>query len=480
MNQPDRTLHLLCDIHASADGESNIIDAAYVINQKSIQTFYNTDPSVTSLTSCMGLETVNETRSENGDVYLTMGTPVNNSRDYRDGLTNTLYMWGFLRDVEENEKGTWVGTNNGWSTYINYADNGYKDINDETYIGMNTRYRNAYIACMQRNRDVNRDGQITEDEIKWYMPAVNQLGAMYIGEGALSTESRLMPDNSTWEITHYYSSTYKSDEKASSAAYNSDDGYVITVWAEEGFSISDANSTEQWRQQNGNVLRNPVRYHYRCVRNVGNIERSREGQSYLSTTRRPQNYWTLNDHTVDFTYLNSNATRPTATSGELGVHNQFDGENRVYTKMEYAAEDAGKLSDRNVHGSSNISLCRTEHGQGWRVPNQRELMFLALNGANQASSVEGLITDFPTYDRDARQYLGYYARTRFKWYTTTGNVNRSPFDGRVRYGFEVIGGARGVDNSGNLSLTTASVAGNGIYSNYWGATQNIRCVRDVE
>ena len=148
--------------------------------------------------------------------------------------------------------------------------------------------------------------------------------------------------------------------------------------------------------------------------------------------------------------------------------------------MEYAAEDAGKLSDRNVHGSSNISLCRTEHGQGWRVPNQRELMFLALNGANQASSVEGLITDFPTYDRDARQYLGYYARTRFKWYTTTGNVNRSPFDGRVRYGFEVIGGARGVDNSGNLSLTTASVAGNGIYSNYWGATQNIRCVRDVE
>ena len=479
VNQPDRTLHLLCDIHASADGESNIIDAAYVINQKSIQTFYNTDPSVTSLTSCMGLETVNETRSENGDVYLTMGTPVNNSRDYRDGLTNTLYMWGFLRNVEENEKGTWVGTNNGWSTYINYVDNGYKDINDETYIGMNTRYRNAYIACMQRNRDVNRDGQITEDEIKWYMPAVNQLGAMYIGEGALSTESRLMPDNSTWEITHYYSSTYKSDEKASSAAYNSDDGYVITVWAEEGFSISDANSTEQWRQQNGNVLRNPVRYHYRCVRNVGNIERSREGQSYLSTTRRPQNYWTLNDHTVDFTYLNSNATRPTATSGELGVHNQFDGENRVYTKMEYAADDAGELSDRNVHGSSNISLCRTKHGQGWRVPNQRELMFLTLNGANQAANVTGLITDFPTYDSSTREYLGYYARTRFKWYTATGRVNRSPFDGRVRYGFELIGGVRGSGNSGNLSLTTADVAGDGNYSDYWGTTQYIRCVRDV-
>ena len=480
VNQPDRTLHLLCDIHASADGESNIIDAAYVISQKSIQTFYNTSPSITDLTSCMGLETVNETRSADGDVYLTMGTPVNNSRDYRDGLTNTLYMWGFLRNVEENEKGTWVGTNNGWSDYIDYANNGYKNIDDETYIGMNSSYRKAYIACMQRNRDVNRDGRITEDEIKWYMPAVNQLGAMYIGEGALSTESRLMPDNSTWEITHYYSSTYKSDEKASSAVYNKDDGYVITVWAEEGFSISDANSTEQWRRDNDNVLPNPVRYHYRCVRNVGNIERSREGQSYLNTTRRPQNYWTLNDHTVDFTYLNSNATRSTAASDELSVHNQFDVENRVYTKMEYAADDAGMLSDRNVHGSSNISLCRTKHGQGWRVPNQRELMFLTLNGVNQAANVTGLITDFPTYDRDARQYLGYYARTRFKWYTTTGNVNRSPFDGRVRYGFEVIGGARGVGNSGNLSLTTASVAGNGNYSNYWGATQNIRCVRDVE
>ena len=106
-------------------------------------------------------------------------------------------------------------------------------------------------------------------------------------------------------------------------------------------------------------------------------------------------------------------------------------------------------------------------------------MFLTLNGVNQAANVTGLITDFPTYNNSTHEYRGYYARTRFKWYTTTGRVNRSPFDGRVRYGFEVIGGARGAGNSGNLSLTTADVANSGNYSNYWGTTQYIRCVRDV-
>lgn len=461
VNQPDRTLHLLCDIRSSADGESNIIDAAYVLSQRSIQTYYNTDPTVTTLTSCLGLETVNETAS------LDMGSPENHPRDYRDGLTNTLRMWDFVDD-----SGDWIANSNtSWDTYIDFANNGYTSISDDEYIGMRrasrNNYRQAYIACMQRNRDVNRDGRISEDEIKWYMPAINEMASIYIGESALSTESRLMSNNSSWVITHYYSSTY---------AGNSDND-ILTVWAEEGFSTSTQSQTASW----GDL----PDYHYRCVRNVGNIERSRDEQTYLQDTRRPQNYWnqSADGYTVDFNYLSSEAIRSTATTSELAIHDQFDVQNRVYRKMEYANEDAGQVNAVTAAGSSSPNICanysQNGDGTGWRIPNQRELMFLALNGQNQNSGVTGLIQGFPTLEEGA--YHGYNARTHFRWWTPSSTSTRypSPFDRGIRYSFFVVGGARGSGNSGNLSLHTNSYS-NGGWSYDWTDTNYyIRCVRDV-
>ena len=428
-----------------------------------IMPYYNTDPSVTSLTSCLGVETVNETGS------LSMGTPENYPRDYRDGLTNTLDMWGFV-----DSRGKWNASQyTQWSTYIDFADNGYTSINDNKYVGMrNGGYRNAYIACMQRNRDVNRDGRISPDEIKWYMPAINEMASMYIGEPALSTESRLMPNNSTWEITHYYSSTY----------VDNGDGNILTVWAEEGFSTSTQSQTDEW----GDL----PDYHYRCVRNVGNIDKSRTEQPYLVGTRRPQNYWNQegDGYTIDFNYLSSEAIRSTSTTSELGMHEQFDVQNRVYRKMEYAVADAGQVEATTAAGTSSPTICasyaQNGDGEGWRIPNQRELMFLALNGQNQNSGVTGLIQGFPTRNDD-NTYRGYNARTHFKWWTPYENstLYASPFDRGIRYSFFVVGGAKGSDNSGNLSLHTHHRSNYGTYDYDWandsGMYLYIRCVRDV-
>lgn len=456
VNQSDRMLYLLCDIRSSSDGESNIIDAAYVLSQRSIQTFYNTDPSVTELTSCLGLETVNETGS------LEMGSPRSYPTDYRDGLTNTLNMWGFL-----NYQDSW-NTNASWTTYMDFTANGYKSVDDETYQGMSSSYRSAYIACMQRNRDVNRDGTIDESEIKWHMPAINEIASIYIGEGALSTESRLMPNNNSWVLTHYYSSTYN----------GSDDGDVITVWAEEGFSTSTESQTKGWYDDSNYSAREYPTYHYRCVRNVGNIKLSRTAQSYLEGTRRPQNYWTQSSdgYTIDFTYLSSAAIRSTATTSELAIHDQFEVQNRVYRKMEYATTDAGTTVAASVAaGNSSPTICAnySQNGTGWRIPNQRELMFLALNGQNQNSGVAGLITGFPTLDSGYYRY--YHARTHFRWWSPSedGTVYRSPFDGNIRYSFCLIGGDS--NNSGNLSLLT-----NADNSFNWDVAYYVRCVRDVE
>lgn len=456
VNQPNRNISLLCDIRSSADGESSIINAAYVISQRSIQTFYNADPSVTGLTSALGLETINETGTQLNE----MGNPRSTSSDYRDGWTNSKNMWN-------------VDGNGQWNTYIDYAANGYKDYRktvgttDETvdYIGLRSNYQKAYIACLQRNRDVNGNGRIDEDEIKWYLPALNQYGAIFMGAGALSAESRLYQD-ADWHLKHYFSSTYDTRDNV----YD-----VMTVWAEEGFSISTAAQTDRWITD---AKRDPdiVRRVYRCVRNIGNIKH--HGQDY-PRRHRPQNYWfqdESNEHLINFIYLDKDALRTfSSTENELsGSHNQNSDANRVFASFEYAVRDADHIIDRREHNEPSYTplqirnegteICSSyeQDGHRWRIPNHRELLFMTLNGQNQVSD-QGLLPDFPTRVNGTYPYT-YGCRTIFRWATTpTQNGQSSPLDGKTRYGYRV-------EANGNMSLT-----------NGWSGEHNrVRCVRDVE
>lgn len=46
-------------------------------------------------------------------------------------------------------------------------------------------------ACMSRNRDLNGDGKITQDEVKWYVPTIEQYAGLWIGEEVIHTDSKL-------------------------------------------------------------------------------------------------------------------------------------------------------------------------------------------------------------------------------------------------------------------------------------------------
>lgn len=427
VNNPNRKLQILCDVRSSADGESAIINAAYVLSQRSIQTFYNTDVSVTDLKSAIGLETINETGS------LPMGTPGTKPTDLRDGLSNTINMWG-------------VGSS--WSTYINPSLNGYS-APDEQKSGYNgLRNNSAYLACLQRNRDDNGNGVIEEKEIKWYMPALNQYAAFFIGEDALSQESRFYT-SSKWELMHYYSSTYATR-----------DGFtdVMTFWAEEGFSNSTAKQADNWYNSNNSTTQGLGKRYYRCVRNLGNIKENGNGAG----GNRPQNYWYKNGNTIYFTYLATAALRQVpVTSGELdNKHTERSNSNRMYKAFTIANSDAGSCTGIEARSVSN-TLCATFSEGGvssgkWRIPNQRELLFMTLNGTKGT----GDLTNFPsTYYGE----VGYHCRTLFTWSSVFGEYT-SPLDKNKRYGYMVV-------PNGNMSILSSSDA-------EWYKC-NIRCVRDI-
>lgn len=320
VNQANRNMYIVCHTDLSKDGESSIVSSEYMISQRSIQTFYNySDKSLTGLTKAYGVETINETG------WLEWG------KSGSGQPTDPDYGW-------DNTKAL-LPSGETWSSLVNIANNGYKDIslsknmnkttddkfmvdiqyggatNEQYYMqGMNKDYQKAYIACMQRNRDNDGMNDIDNNEIRWYLAAYNQYVGMYVGEASLSAESRM----------YYYPETYDPSQNlkhyASSTTSGSGTNATRIIWAEEATTFCSLDDRQHYTGENvppkswNSWDKNTV--HYRCVRNLGTVDGHYD--NYVTgPTSKPSSGTT----TIDPQYLNFNInSRRDDTSGELNPH----------------------------------------------------------------------------------------------------------------------------------------------------------------
>lgn len=176
-----RTMLIASDMRTSEDLNSTYSVALTYITQTSMETFYNGAASDTY--NAMGIETYNENGLITG-----FGTPVtpNSGYTYKDpsmGRANTLVNICGSEYID--------GKNLLWTKYIDWTSVGYTDDNTVSgnYINYN-KVNSAYYACLSRNRDLNGDGYINDDEVRWYLPALNQYLRMGIGAKALSENAR--------------------------------------------------------------------------------------------------------------------------------------------------------------------------------------------------------------------------------------------------------------------------------------------------
>lgn len=276
VNTDDRDLSFtIGNAEISNDGHSSYIEGSgFTLKQKSIKTFYKDNVG-----NPFGFESVEETPAATftgNDDY--PGTELQN------GLKNT---WEII-----NTK-----TTKTWTDYVNIAQNGFTGATPPTSANiMTTDGTNPMFECLSRNRDLNGDGKIDEDEVRWYLPSVRQCIFAWCGKKSLPTEI-------SFETTNYATSTNL--------------GFRIW-WALEGTAISS------W----SNMETNPM---IRCVRNLGTNSTSGEVSDITS--------WDQENYVVTVNGLKDETLRTNMQIGEYPEHENFDAASTLPKAFKIASAD---------------------------------------------------------------------------------------------------------------------------------------------
>lgn len=205
-NQEDRVLMIASDMEISQDQNSSYSKALTYLSQASIETFYNVDTD-----NALGVESYNENGSLDG--FGTIYTTGSHTERYQDewGQWQTRVVYEYADNWVNGRQNMiynifgqytlpsgkdWDNFSRGYGPNIHWEEIGYVEDNATSGNkplegGINGHYTRAYNACLTRNRDLNGDGKIDENEVRWYMPAVSQYLRIGIGSRALSAETRL-------------------------------------------------------------------------------------------------------------------------------------------------------------------------------------------------------------------------------------------------------------------------------------------------
>lgn len=346
VNQQPRTIQICTYYKPNSDpsSTSTINMASYTFSQKSISTVYDLDKLDSNEDKDIngyGVEWMQE--GEN----LSPGNNIPPKNSFYQGLSN---MWQFL-DFSTNPAPD-------WTTYIDYENN-----------TLNSAKNSIEYACLTKNRDIDGNGKIDEDEIRWYLPAITQYMELVVGEDALSKEVRLNNDKTT--APYICSSVYRNNY------------YILS--ASEGLSLSYIDTGE---------------YPYRCIRNLRNVT----GDATTFVTKSDDYYrddWT--NKTYSFNFLNSKAKRANVSGALTFGHNIFAEENKLPESF-----DVGELVlDKNFTAAKAASEnpCESK-GEGWRLPNQRELFVISFYLQQEGMGTISLFSC--TKSASGNEYCGYY------------------------------------------------------------------------
>lgn len=427
VDREDRMLHIIVpdeDLtggeYYSPDGNTSLVTSLYSFVQKSIRTVF--DASNTQLQTAWGLESVMEGEDNGyngrlpvGDVRAAASNPDYNS----NGRANSI-SWMVGKEWEDVIKTT------------------------ERY-GLNDGYNNAAYACLLRNRDLNGNGKVEAEEVRWYLAAIDQLTDIFLGEWALDEASRLYPyDPANGDMPPtgkvYWHYTSSSPDPGQNNNPN-------VLWAEEGASRGTYSGSPGSVQLNGSY------YAYRCVRNLGvSLENpDQEPEDLVQVTDNGDGTYTL-----DLSRMNPKSLRTAYDNGlPLPKGNEKSANNRPYNKFTVSKDVYGfeppyeTILEPNNGGPTSLGQysslpdppydwVNASYWQsyqdinpcppGYRIPNQRELLLFTTRLTED---------QWPVYSTTVEYYTGHVGF--FEWvsegpyYNEYNNLRPVTYGGHAYY-----------------------------------------------
>lgn len=351
-------------IHTSLDGESIFkADCTMQLNQRSIKsTYVLNDSSINPF----GIETWDETGELEYGVATNIdhgGTRVDgwaNTNDFRQVITinaanSSLTSAGYLKSVTDNSKSSHIWTN---ATYFD----------------------NAMLAVYARNRDVDGSGVIEADELKWYLPAVQQYLVLWLGQDLLYEDTKLITGEEVAAMSldeaEYGSKFFTSSGNQAERIYWQDQG---AIWG-----------SENWRANQR------TKNNVRCIRNLGAQGAATHGNNasvYQANPTFPATISTNSAGNYVISVSGVQNVRLTYYDGYYPVHHEREDYNLLPLSFEVAPVNDGYFNssvyvksyatqadviDAYNEAADTFNNDVSNTGTKWRVPNQRELMLMAL------------------------------------------------------------------------------------------------------
>lgn len=330
-----RAFYVANTVYTSYDGRSVYATTQYGLHQYNIQTFY--DRSQAGSVIAYGCETIND---EAGKNFTALG---NGTRSKTSGTDEWNGRTNMLLDINS-------------------------DIDEKNYNWDKAKSNTSLVrACLSRNRDLNGDGKISNDEIRWYAPTQAQYAGLWIGEEIMSSEAKLYNKN-TSELDCVNNSN---EPKAGSRMlYYAADKAKNTFFSEEG--MADANNNATY----------PAAY-VRCLRNLESYDTNDKGYA-----KEPDTYYSYDSskRLIKLDKVDDQALNITGGQSELQSHTERSSTNKPAKAFYFAKENYGSPTQQQVvEGTFKCYGNYDENGTSWRVPNQREFTMMVLTNSNNVT-----------------------------------------------------------------------------------------------
>ena len=413
-NKIPREMIIAMSTDVSEDGNSSYSRLHSYISQLSMQTFYS---SRSMALNAFGIESYNETPLS--FIFATdsiSNDPDLNYHERPTALTQSDGRYNQIRLLGSTPSKS--GTYGDWNKYIKAASNGYSSTTTADRAShklpdaYNMKY--AYSACLSRNRDLNGNGKIDDNEIRWYLPSVNEYIRMGIGTNAVSNMARLYMGAKGDMVKSRYPDSYTTD----GALYYTSSRNTYPVG---GTAISSGQRI-YWAVERGAYGGDDGKYSnipIRCIRILPAIKDGQDATAVYDVKSDPTYEWDANNRILKFKGRLIDDLYRQYVSETLDPHNEDDAANSFYEGIYVAKEDVYEyvgnwwnqkketkefpLAQIINYGGNQTNPCAGYHesrdgGAVWRVPNLVEFSALVAEGLIDQNKENACCTQFSNMD----------------------------------------------------------------------------------